>query len=172
MKLALAMMYEDILEFHRRALRVFSKPSNHTFSNIHVRPKLINLAWRQLFRATWKDFDTHFLHILKDLARHKALIESQATLIHFQEAQLDRVRGNKLLEKVETEAKHDHHIAVLDWLSPTDASLDQTAASDIRRPIPETGLWILDEGKVKVWCQTDVPKWPTLWMYGIPGAGT
>lgn len=133
---------------------------------------LTGLAWRQLFRATWKDFDAQFAHILKDLAQHKALIESQATLIHFQEAQVAREKARMDFEKAETERKHHHYVLVRDWLSPTDALLDQTAASNIRTPLPETGRWVLEGEKVKAWCQSDVPKWPKLWMYGIPGAGT
>jgi hypothetical protein len=171
MKHALGMMYEDILEFHRRALRVFSKPSKLLCFYILPRPRLIALAWRQLFRATWKDFNATFAHILQDLIRHKGLIESQATLIHIQEAQLARTKASEIFEKLEAEESHRQSLAVLDWLSPTDATLDQMAASETRESFPETGLWVLKAEKVKAWCQIAIPKWPKLWMYGIPGAG-
>jgi hypothetical protein len=132
MKHVLAMMYEDALQFHNRALRVFSKSSTRPFFYIRAHVRLTSLAWRQLFRATWKDFNATFGHILLDVVRHKGLIESQATLIHFQEARLNRAKASEYFQKQEREERQRQHLAVLDWISSTDASLDQQNAFETR----------------------------------------
>ncbi|KAF7874046.1 hypothetical protein EAF04_002718 [Stromatinia cepivora] len=71
----LALFYEDILEFHQAALRVFSRPT-----------------WKQIFRATWKDFNSKFQNIIERLGRHKALVESQATILQFDKQQNEHVK--------------------------------------------------------------------------------
>ena len=63
----LAVIYEDILEFHQTALRVFKRPSNITLLVLRFYILTFELAWKQLFRSAWKDFKTRFQHILNDL---------------------------------------------------------------------------------------------------------
>jgi len=63
----LAVIYEDILEFHQTALRVFKRPSKITSWYRGFSILILYLAWKQLFRSAWKDFKTRFQHILNDL---------------------------------------------------------------------------------------------------------
>lgn len=81
---ALAKIYGDILDFHSRALRFFNLPT-----------------WRQAFHSVWKDFNSRFGHILRDLRRRKELIESQATALQFQQYQEDRRLSFERLDLLE-----------------------------------------------------------------------
>lgn len=80
--------------------------------------------------------------------------------------------ANVRFKEARAEEKRRQYLAVLDWISPTDASLDQKAAFDTRDPFPGIGLWLLKVEKVHDWCENVVPRCPKLWIYGIPGAGT
>jgi len=151
---ALALVYGDILEFHRRALRLFTLPT-----------------WRQAFRSIWKDFNSRFEHILRDLRRHKELIESQATALHFQQYQADRqiiFEKFELLEIAETKRKYS---AVLQWFAGADSLLDHEDTCKVRHEFPTTGHWILKHSKYSTWRMDDVPRTSTVWLNGIPGAG-
>ncbi len=48
---------------------------------------LLAELWRQLFRSTWKNFDTRFKGLLEALRLHRQLIVEQAELLHFEESQ-------------------------------------------------------------------------------------
>ncbi|KAI9644159.1 hypothetical protein NHQ30_007512 [Ciborinia camelliae] len=174
----LALFYEDILDFHRAALRVFSKPT-----------------WKQIFRATWKDFDSKFQHILAGLGRHKALVESQATILQFEKQQLehsntktslaviedsifrvkkyqmDHLNFKKEFEAIEKEDNRRQRLALLDWLAATDPILDHESAVAMRADYPSSGNWILQENTIKTWLDAQQSTIPLLWINGIPGAG-
>ncbi|KAH9212710.1 hypothetical protein DL95DRAFT_508617 [Leptodontidium sp. 2 PMI_412] len=150
----LATIYEDILDFHQVALRVFKQST-----------------WRNLFKSAWKDFQTTFKHILEDLARHKRLIESQGTLIELQEAQASRAFSREQFHKSEEAHREKRYLDVLNWLSAADSIIDQEAALKVRKDLPMTGQWILRDPKVKTWLDPTSSLVTTLWMNGIPGAG-
>ncbi len=64
----LTIIYEDILEFHQTALRVFKRPSKITYYETQLIQNLtLALAWMALFKSAWKDFRARFQHILNDL---------------------------------------------------------------------------------------------------------
>lgn len=86
----LSLLYKDILELHRLALRYFQQPrrlSSRKFS----RATLTEVVWRQLFDATWKTHKSRFSEVINRLPEHRRLIETQASLIQvraFQDAQI------------------------------------------------------------------------------------
>ncbi|KAE8449029.1 hypothetical protein EG329_008617 [Mollisiaceae sp. DMI_Dod_QoI] len=84
MQRVLGLIYQDILEFHRRALFVFKRRS-----------------WKRIFHSTWKTFNTHFSRLLQNLHRHKIDIERQASLIEIEQSQAQREsqEKNSLLKK-------------------------------------------------------------------------
>ncbi|KAI9858937.1 MAG: hypothetical protein M1813_007239 [Trichoglossum hirsutum] len=168
MRKVLGLIYFDILEFHKRAIRFFS-----------------GRVWHQVFRSAWKDFGTRFKHILDSLRRHKELIQSQAHLLYFQQYQQDsqaallhiqQYEQNRLqvldklgtLEETESEKKY---IAVMEWISGANTKLDHESFRDIRHEYPGSGDWILKHEKIQNWKEADTPVSSILWLNGIPGAG-
>ncbi|KAK0115665.1 hypothetical protein ONS96_014111 [Cadophora gregata f. sp. sojae] len=150
----LALIYEDILEFHLSALRVLKRPT-----------------WRQLFRSAWKDFESRFQRLVDDLQNHKILIQNHASVIHIQEMQRERafVRNEfRLAEEARSQRKR---LDVVTWLSAFDPILDHEAAMTARIMYPSSGRWLLQESKMKAWLDHNIGSSPLLWMNGIPGAG-
>jgi NACHT domain len=151
---ALAKIYDDILEFHRRALRFFNLPT-----------------WRQMFRSVWKDFNSRFEHILRDLRRHKDLIESQATALHFQQYQVDRQMVFDKLNHLETAERKRKYSELLQWFLGADALLHHEDICKVRQEFPNSGGWLLKQPDYSSWKEDSVPRVSTLWLSGIPGAG-
>jgi hypothetical protein len=173
MRKVLEMMYSDILEFHQRAVRFFSDKGEFLLCTDLNRRLLIlqGTVWRQIFKSIWKDFKTRFQHILDRLREHRVLIESQATLLHFQQYQADRVRLLHSLDKSE-EDKHDKkYKEVLEWISGAKFMVDHESACDVRSEYPDSGHWILKNNKLQNWRHADTPISSLLWLNGIPGAG-
>lgn len=72
MRPILACMFQSIFEFHLRALRFFKARKWEQFFTAHV-------------------FHTEFDDIIDHLRRHKELVERQADLLDFQEAEKARI---------------------------------------------------------------------------------
>jgi hypothetical protein len=132
---------------------------------------LIPTVWKQVLKSAWKSFDTRFKHILTALSRHKQLIESQGTLLHFREYQEDRDRIFREFEKREEAENRERYHAVMQWLCSADNAVEFDDACAARTDSAATGDWILRHPKVKEWKNDDVPPSSILWINGIPGAG-
>ncbi|KAI9869334.1 MAG: hypothetical protein M1813_000123 [Trichoglossum hirsutum] len=154
MQKVLEQYYEDILEFHRRALKFFSRR-----------------GWKLLFKATWKTFETRFRVILDNLDRDKNLIESQACLLDIEESQLARGLAEDTFLRMKNEELKRQRIAVIEWLSPANSTMDQESYSSLRALYPGTGLWLLSDAKLKAWSDPLSSDVPILWVHGIPGSG-
>jgi hypothetical protein len=129
-------------------------------------------VWKQLFRAMWKNFDTRFGGILKNLARHKDFVESNATLAHYQRYQEDIKDLNKKLDDLVAEEQQKKKRAVSDWLAVGhQPEKNHEDFRHVRRPYPTTAQWILENGHIKDLLGSGVPATPIIWMHGIPGAG-
>lgn len=168
---ALAEIYADILEFHGAALRVFNQPSGYHKCEEVEFLIYFTVAWRALFRSAWKDFKTRFQHILNDLCRHKQLVESRASLIEYQAAQAERAHARNSFAILEEAERKNRHLAVVNWLSATDAVLDQEASTAMRSEDLTAGQWFFEEPMMKAWIDPAKSTLPLLWMNGIPGAG-
>ena len=151
---ALSLLYGDILEFHQRALRIFQFRT-----------------WRQVFGSIWKNFNTRFQHILEDLRRHKQLIESQATALHFRQYNADRQLIIENLQHLEDAESDRRYLGLLQWLMPVGIRSDHEAITEVWREFPRSGEWIFRNPKYSTWRTDDVPRSPILWLRGIPGAG-
>ncbi|KAE8449591.1 hypothetical protein EG329_007921 [Mollisiaceae sp. DMI_Dod_QoI] len=150
----LAVVYEDILEFHQIALRFFKRP-----------------AWKQLFQAAWNDFRNKFQHILNDLSRHKSLVESRANIVQIKEAQDLRAEVRNTFAALEEDQRKKRHLQVIGWLSAPNEIQDQEAATRVRCENPSSGQWLLQDSKIKTWMDKNNSLVPSLWMNGMPGAG-
>jgi hypothetical protein len=149
----LSLIYEDILEFHKLALRYFQQP-----------------LWKQMFKATWENYKAPFPRIIGNIARHRLLVESQANLIHIEESQEEhQLEERRFIHLEEQRRLH----AVTNWLRPTDIEADQTRFRNIRKGYPTTGAWLLQDLRFKEWFDPQYPAIPPLlWLNGMPGAGT
>jgi hypothetical protein len=185
----LALMYADILRFHKGAMRFFTGRGNcllgpHIFT--YISDDSIATVWRQIFRSIWNDFKTRFKQILDSLSQHRQLIVEQAALLHFQQYQVDgqatlrhiqryeQDRSEKfvLLKKQEADEMHKKYLAVLEWFSAAQSTvLDHHNFRDIRNKYAGSGDWILKNEKVQDWMEHDTPVSSVLWLNGIPGAG-
>ena len=128
--------------------------------------------WKQLFQATWKTFRTRFHGILENLRRHKSLVESQASLLHFDEFQRARTAAEAEVRRIRAEEEKQRQVAVRTWLSAASTEVDQENYASIRAEYPDTGRWLLNQTYVQAWCDPDSTSTPLLWMKGIPGAGS
>jgi hypothetical protein len=151
----LSLMYEDILNFHRRALFFFQKTK-----------------WRQIFDATWKSYKMEFTSLIDVMSRHQGLIESQANLSQIRDFQdFRRETGKRFQAQVEHENFTKLH-ALYSWLRHTDIETDQHNYSVLRAKYPGTGRWLLDNTTFMEWFNLQYPTIPPLlWICGMPGAG-
>ncbi|KAG0649191.1 Vegetative incompatibility HET-E-1 [Hyphodiscus hymeniophilus] len=167
----LALMYADILKFHKKAVRMFRGKSE---------------VWRQLFRSIWKNFDTQFKGLLEGLKLHRQLIAEQAELSHFEDSQTnsqailahiqqyerDRLEKWDRLKKQEQNERERQYLATLDWFSAAQSTTaDHESFRNIRAPYTGSENWILKDEKIQNWREMDTPVSSILWMNGIPGAG-
>jgi hypothetical protein len=151
----LSLIYEDILKFHRLALRYFQLP-----------------LWRQIFSMSWANYKSRFTSIIHNLAEHRKLVESQANLTQIEEYQKERrLEEERFNKEIGDEERRRLH-AVVNWLKPTDVEADQTRFREIRADYPTTGCWLLRDQRFLDWFDPQYPVIPPLlWLSGIPGAG-
>ncbi|KAJ5373531.1 hypothetical protein N7517_005537 [Penicillium concentricum] len=151
----LSLMYEDILKFHRLAIQYFQQR-----------------LWKQLWHATWKTQKSRFSNIISGMARHRALIESQAGLSQIEDFQESRrVMDGRHNVEVQDEASRRSR-TVFNWLKAPDVDGNQYNLTQTRAGHPGTGRWLLENQAFKDWFDPNYPKIPPLlWLNGIPGAG-
>lgn len=128
-------------------------------------------AWKQIFTASWKNFQESLKPVLNDLIRHRELIESTASLEQVQEARDARLQSEAAFAAFELEQNHMKRIAVINWLSAADADVDHVAFSAARQAIPDTGRWILEHPNIKTWLDVTESTVSMVWLNGKPGAG-
>ncbi|KAF2181728.1 hypothetical protein K469DRAFT_691815 [Zopfia rhizophila CBS 207.26] len=172
---AYEMIFIDLLDFHKNAIRFCSGP-----------------LWQRLFRSAWKNFGTQFQGIIKRLRRHRDLVESQANLLHLQQSQdhfeqcqeyfqqsqehfrkyeQDLIDIQKKLDVQLDEEQAKKRIAVIEWLSGANSSIEHDSFCATRGEYPDTGNWILRHDGIRNWKDEDEPETPIVWTNGIPGAG-
>ena len=124
-----------------------------------------------MFRACWKTFRSRFRPVLENLRRHKALIETQASLYQFEEIQRMRVAAEAEFQAFREAEDLRRRRAVQDWLSAANTELDQEIKATVRADYPGVCRWILDNKSVQAWRGLSSRSSPLLWVNGIPGAG-
>ncbi|XTI89154.1 hypothetical protein V2W45_1469393 [Cenococcum geophilum] len=166
---ALTLIYIDILEFHKKALKYFQQR-----------------MWKQLFQATWKTFRTKFSGLLENIRRNQHLVESQANLIQFkqlkeanlahfeqlfQELHAARLKAEAESRSIEDMEKSRRLGTLRAWLSAAPASSDYENFIRKLKDYPESGLWLANDDRIQSWLNPDTCGSPLLWVNGIPGAG-
>jgi hypothetical protein len=154
MRTALGYIYKDLCSFHQQAYAYFKKS-----------------VWRQLFQACWKTFRTRFNPVVEDIRRHKRLIETQASLSHFEEIQ----RSSTLMEEEFRNIRDAEDLRRLretsEWLAAADMTETQELKSSSRAEYPQVCQWILREGIFQKWFDLNSDEHHLIWINGIPGAG-
>ncbi|KAK4205422.1 hypothetical protein QBC40DRAFT_260708 [Triangularia verruculosa] len=150
----LEMIYEDITDFHAKALSYFKQS-----------------RWRTFFDVTWNNFQTRFSEPINNLKRHRHLLESHANLTVLEEVLAARDMQAETLKLQREEAKHQQRSRVCTWLAHEDMMADQEHYVDLRKEYPGTGTWILNRHPVKAWLDIGTGTDPMVWLTGIPGAG-
>ncbi|KAF1809853.1 hypothetical protein P152DRAFT_493542 [Eremomyces bilateralis CBS 781.70] len=170
-------VYADLLEFHIKAQQFFR-----------------HRGWKQVFKANWGNFDTRFQGILVNFQRQKDLVESLARytvtsssvdiysiMEKLNTYALKRGKLRVELDSKEKEEKDKKYWRVIEWLAclrPTEGE-DKTAQEhvadheffcNVRKCNPGSGDWIIQNEMMASWMDDETPRYPVLWLNGIPGA--
>ncbi|KAI5820878.1 hypothetical protein BZA77DRAFT_300146 [Pyronema omphalodes] len=154
MQKVLGVIFEDILEFHREAVKIFKR------QGISI-----------LFASMWKDFKARFQKISDSLERHSRLIECHASLLEYQAAQDSRRQAELNFDERRKDERKQQMVSVTEWLMPTDMKNDQERYTTIRKLYPSTCTWIFEQQDVIKWRNSSHREDSTFWLYGIPGSG-
>jgi hypothetical protein len=129
-------------------------------------------VWKQIFAATWKTHKSQFSSIIGNLAKHRHLIETQASL-----SEIESARKAREIQRDHYEAELGHEDMrrrreVNNWLRAPRMEDEQHEFDKLRAKYPGTGEWLLEHPVFKDWFDPQfavIP--PLLWLNGIPGAG-
>jgi hypothetical protein len=171
MRRVLEMIYEDILEFHRRALKFFRLGSMQVKLIIINSSLTLVLDLRVFFHASWNSFGSRFKFLIANLERHKHLVESQASLVEYQNAKEARLLAESKFVQTEEDEKKRQLRMITEWLSPAEFKTDQETARNFRGESNDCGRWLFKDKKVSAVCDPDSSTVQSLWLVGIPGAG-
>lgn len=172
MRTVLGLIYQDILEFHREAIKHFKqrcKFSRNRHQEGHA--NILSLVWKQLFQATWRGFTVKIEHLKENLRRHKQLIESHATIVQFEEVQRLRDDAKRNFKSHQAAEKDRRRLRIMQWLSPFNNENLQDQYRETRSICGNAGHWLLNDLRFQRWFSSSQCLSPLLWLNGIPGAG-
>ncbi|KAK0732942.1 hypothetical protein B0T26DRAFT_682391 [Lasiosphaeria miniovina] len=154
LKTVLVWVYQDILDFHREALRYFR-----------------HRVWKQLFQSAWRGFGFKIKAIKENMARHKRLLAEGVGAMEIENS--GKIRQELRLEfearrRVETDRRRDE---VVRWLSPYPTREILGRHRKARSICPDSGDWLLKTPKFDGWISPQYCTNPLLWITGILGAG-
>ncbi|KAF2728956.1 ankyrin [Polyplosphaeria fusca] len=149
----LALVYADVLEFHRRAYKFVRRN-----------------AWANFFTSIWSGFESRFGAILSNLAYHRELVDKEAIAVDIADAVTRSRLDEERWEKQEREWRAQKIRTVLSWLSTDDTPPENVLEKHVNECIPGSCDWFLDHNKTKSWLR-DGASHAFLWLYGKPGAG-
>ncbi|CAN9170137.1 unnamed protein product [Alternaria alternata] len=170
----LALVFSDIVEFHRRAYKFVRRKS-----------------WTIFFGSMWAGFETRFNGILKDLAYHSELVDKEASAADITEAFRRSKVDDEKWEQQEREwnsvsiywyeycmnTKTDFSLwiqakvhKVLGWLETNDTMPADILDRHLQDYLPDSCDWFVQHKETQLWLK-DVMKNPLLWLCGKPGAG-
>ncbi|RYP59358.1 hypothetical protein DL769_008577 [Monosporascus sp. CRB-8-3] len=162
--------YCDVLDFHRKALEVFSRP-----------------AWKAVFHSAWKTFKTKFGPVLSNLKRHRDLISDEKLSIAISEVtdmrtsvedKLDAL--SRRIAEIKADEDQDREIRarnanrrkrkhLLDILDPPNYRSDFDRACD-QQEISSSQEWIFGHALVENWLDLNRSSTKRIFLHGIPGA--
>ena len=88
----LAVVYSEILDFHRHVYKFLRRRGEFELSSPKDTRADTHQAWHIFFDSMWKDFGARFASILQSLAKHRDLVDKEATSIELLEARTWRTQ--------------------------------------------------------------------------------
>ncbi|RYN19214.1 hypothetical protein AA0119_g12858 [Alternaria tenuissima] len=149
----LALVYSDIIEFHRRAYKFVRQRS-----------------WAVFFGSMWLGFESRFNEISKSLAYHSDLADKEAAAADIAEAIRRSKADDERWERQENEWNAAKVQKVLAWLGTSDTSPADLFERHIHNCLPGSCDWFIKHNATQLWLG-DSTKNPFLWLCGKPGAG-
>ncbi|RGP62626.1 nacht domain-containing protein [Fusarium sporotrichioides] len=148
----LGFLFEDVLEFHRRAYAMIRKS-----------------GWKMLFRSAWGGFENRFGSLLESIARVSVQIDREAIAIDIIQAVDQRKRDADAAAERETQWHTQQLCIILNWLEASDT--DQETKFEILRDRCHEGTlgWVTNSPKLRSWLRGHGK--PVLWLHGKPGSG-
>lgn len=143
-----------------------------------------------MFHSSWKTFKTRFGPILGDLKRHRELISDEKLTISISESRNFREIAEERLEALSKELKElrleenekrmlklqeqrNRRLQfILNKFDVADCEKDLEHARRERRHYGSSGNWIFDHPLFKQWADLTILRNNTLYLSGIPGAGS
>ncbi|KAH7409681.1 hypothetical protein BKA64DRAFT_404683 [Cadophora sp. MPI-SDFR-AT-0126] len=163
-RVALATMYQNVLDFHQEAYKLLSRK-----------------AWHVLFLSLWKDYKTRFSGIIDRLKMQRDFLDTEAMSIHMSESkdaraklqnEMQESQKNSLaiLDQLESKARIARLQHAVAWLNVDDKTQEDNYERISNRRHDETCVWIEKNDQLISWSRDD-GKNPVLWLSGKPGAG-
>ncbi|KAF5982359.1 NACHT domain-containing protein [Fusarium bulbicola] len=148
-----AFLYDDIIEFHRKAYALIRKP-----------------AWKIFFCSAWGRFEHRFGDLIESISKVSALIDKEAASLDIQHAQEWRQKALEHSATREQRWEAEQSQALMKWLEAGDNDQDLKLEWLKERCCPGTGSWIVQNDKFRSWLQKARGS-PIMWLYGKPGSG-
>jgi len=130
----------------------------------------IDIAWRQVFQATWRGLNARITLISQTLRQHRNLVESQTAASQFADFQSHRLATQTEFEAQRKQRQDDARFKVRQWLCIGDSVTRQSEVLKLRHV--QTAEWLLHNPLFQRWFSLDHCSDPLLWLTGMPGAGT
>jgi hypothetical protein len=122
------------------------------------------------FDSLWKDFGVRFLGVLENLARHRDLVDREASSIAIIEAKKWRALQKDDIDRREIERRDQRLQDCISWLAIHDRSQEDDLDRLSQRRQSGTCEWVLSSAHLRTWVENQNEE-PVLWLKGIPGAG-
>lgn len=134
----------------------------------------IHLAESQRDSQTLHRFIAGYDKDATELRTHVRQYERDAEEVrsYIQQYELDRRSRLEAAAQATKEVAQSKLDKVRQWISPTSMSDLHESFRLARSTCPGSGEWILRSEKLEGWKDSDIPTNSTLWLHGIPGAGT
>lgn len=140
-------------------------------------PTYIIIAWENLFRSTWKTFNSRFDPILTSLRNRRRLLDSEkaSATIHGIEALRDKLEdlskdAREQAQKREVERHENRMRQIRDKLNVPDYESDRLISTDDVAGEP-SGQWLFECPEYVKWADANTAGHEVLYIHAIPGAG-
>ncbi|KAK9780358.1 hypothetical protein SCAR479_02995 [Seiridium cardinale] len=151
-KAALAMFYEDLLDFYQITLDFFNKK-----------------RWKQFFHALWQNVGEKLELVVKNIDKHTELLTSEATVLDIHEAREARSLALAQFTSTNHFQEHQKFQGLRAFVAPEDygRSLDWF----LNRTVENCARWLFKDTSFCEWLDPSREAVAWFWLQGIPGAG-
>lgn len=146
-------------------------PTHLTHSR-HAYQAVKPTVWRSLFQSSWKGFSSEIDMVKDNLARHRRLIETRASLVEFETVQNLRTQSETNFRELKLAEDRRRKTSVFQWLSSPNVQISHERCLEARTWNPKSCHWILADNRFQDWLDPLFCSTPLLWINGKPGAGS